>query len=978
VPGTIADLAFARIPDDYILGCVDDLGNVLVMRFEDSSDGFRTLKKTFLVGLTLLPNTDPFSGFASQPRISWCRNAAAGAAFGKTLIVSHDNCVEVLNIDRKAGKVLQSNVIGAAGCQKIFNEERIVDFTSAGTEIATAATDGKIRLYADYQGQQEPCYEFVHSYSPINGETADIDAIEFLDHLCDDGNSKKLLVKIKSIFLLVNTKNWSTIQAIDFMPGPPASGFERRLVAVDSKFFIVAMENCNSQFYFELGKGAVNRVIELTTDLVGPVTFLTTVRSDAESDIWILDSMALKKVRVQFEPPGEDEESAYPSPPLYTDIRKRAENLFVHELDDEDQRLGSAPNVKSVPKRRHTADCGELKITVAFSHDPESFSVTPMAGSNRPGNEENVSFRSVAVSNAIVEEEDNLSDMASFEDDSVIVESKVVIEKVNVDVEDEAADKDKDQGKDPLEEDIEDAYAAAVASFKDDSVIVEFEKVLDKVNVEVKDEANKDKDQGKDLLEEDGEDANVAALASFEDDIVIVESEVVIDKVEDEADKDEDNKDQGKEPLEEDGEDANAAAVASFEDDSVIVESKVVIGKVEDEADKDKYQGKDLLEEDGEDDANTAADDGDANDEDADDEDDENEDDENNEDDEDDEVEDQGDADDEEDYADVVESGDQSNGEVVEAGDQDKAEKVVEDPSLEADSYLAGKLEGEDEEDLHEQEQEKVEAEEIEKQEEDELGQSEENVAPKEALMLIESVGLEYNYLDESASDMSCLVDTSILVDTSCLDKTCSGVMASATKSTNTSAEMCPSASAPRALVQLICQVSGSLDDIKAELGGLRDCAAEAEKRENKLLEEFQDMRRRVEKFDDREAALLDVVTACQQREEKVVEDLAQMRKVATAQIKRQEEVEGELRGVARMYVSEMEKRGATEGDLKEANESLTRLRQNAEKAAGSTEEKEDVLSQQIQDLKEMKEDFVQVGRSYSFSNQFWKICWCN
>ncbi|CAH1389032.1 unnamed protein product [Nezara viridula] len=180
----VEDLAFAFIPSQTTLACVDETGAVYVHNiFEDSRD----------ISTTLILHILQIEAVSVPRRVFWCpyipdeqdllEQDPYTDETSLLLAVTRDNKIEVWHVGNASsyanGPVKADTSVGAC-VQICAHESTIVDaaFSPDGTAIATASVDGECKFFQVYmQSEGEPTC--LHRWKPHGGKP--VTTLFFLD-----------------------------------------------------------------------------------------------------------------------------------------------------------------------------------------------------------------------------------------------------------------------------------------------------------------------------------------------------------------------------------------------------------------------------------------------------------------------------------------------------------------------------------------------------------------------------------------------------------------------------------------------------------------------------------------------------------------------------------------------------------------------------------------------------------------------------
>ncbi|XP_014275247.1 enhancer of mRNA-decapping protein 4 [Halyomorpha halys] len=221
----VEDLAFAFIPGQTTLACVDETGAVYVHNiFEDSRD----------ISTTLILHILQTEAVSVPRRVFWCpyipdeedllEQDPYSEETSLLLAVTRDNKIEVWNVANASNygssPVKADSFIGAC-VQVCAHESTIVDaaFSPDGTAIATASVDGECKFFQVYmQSDGEPTC--LHRWKPHGGKP--VTTLFFLDDH-KSGNPEVKFWKYavtgtddNSELKLWTCESWKCLQTINF------------------------------------------------------------------------------------------------------------------------------------------------------------------------------------------------------------------------------------------------------------------------------------------------------------------------------------------------------------------------------------------------------------------------------------------------------------------------------------------------------------------------------------------------------------------------------------------------------------------------------------------------------------------------------------------------------------------------------------------------------------------------------------------
>ncbi|XP_064640360.1 enhancer of mRNA-decapping protein 4-like isoform X2 [Lineus longissimus] len=227
--GLVSDIAFAYLPE-VILAVVDGIGNLHVYSIDESKNA--AIQVNVIVQVNRAPGAAP----AVDHRVIWCpyipeeEDEAEDDPpddVGKLLVLTHDNCAEMFNIDmilKEHAEVTLSTTDIRVGYLAVENHEKaIVDaaFSPDGTALATASLDGEVRVFQVYMhdNTQPRC---LHNWKPHGGKP-----LSFLKFLDDHKEPKSQFWKFALTgadqnreLKIWSCESWSCLQTLRFFPPP--------------------------------------------------------------------------------------------------------------------------------------------------------------------------------------------------------------------------------------------------------------------------------------------------------------------------------------------------------------------------------------------------------------------------------------------------------------------------------------------------------------------------------------------------------------------------------------------------------------------------------------------------------------------------------------------------------------------------------------------------------------------------------------
>lgn len=183
--GMVQDIAFAHIPTEVILACVDEYGNLLVHQIEETKN---KMICTLLLHVEQSSNHSP----GSNHRVIWCpyipEEESSDVAYddvAKLLVLTHGAKAEMWNVGMVTAKhgvgPLHPETVGDGYLEIKEHTAPIIDaaFSPDGTALATASLDGDVKFFQVYMhnGSKPRC---LHQWQPHGGKP--LSSLFFLDN----------------------------------------------------------------------------------------------------------------------------------------------------------------------------------------------------------------------------------------------------------------------------------------------------------------------------------------------------------------------------------------------------------------------------------------------------------------------------------------------------------------------------------------------------------------------------------------------------------------------------------------------------------------------------------------------------------------------------------------------------------------------------------------------------------------------------
>ncbi|KAJ8920900.1 hypothetical protein NQ315_015693 [Exocentrus adspersus] len=220
----IKDVAFAYSRDEIVLGCVDSEGNIVIYQIEDTP---HSISYTLLLHIYHHGNK-PKTNF----RLIWCpflpsydeEDATDDPA--EMFVVLNGKTAQVFNVSlvtSKHGKGPIDPKDSPHGYVELDHTEELVDasFSSDGNAIAIASSDGCVKFYQLYIGDNEK-KKFLHSWQPHGGNP--LSSIIFIDNVLEySSECWKFMItgaNNNSEIKLWSCESWACLQTIHFKVNP--------------------------------------------------------------------------------------------------------------------------------------------------------------------------------------------------------------------------------------------------------------------------------------------------------------------------------------------------------------------------------------------------------------------------------------------------------------------------------------------------------------------------------------------------------------------------------------------------------------------------------------------------------------------------------------------------------------------------------------------------------------------------------------
>ncbi|XP_067007664.2 enhancer of mRNA-decapping protein 4 [Anabrus simplex] len=234
--GMVQDIAFAHIPTQVVLACVDEFGNLLVHQIEEKNG-----KTECSLLLHVEHSKDPVTNV--NHRVIWCpyipeeeppaNDEVAYDDVAKLLVLTHGAKAELWNVgvvtSRKGVGPLRPENVEEGYLEINEHTQPIVDaaFSPDGTALATASLDGEVKFFQVYMltGGKPRC---LHQWQPHDGKP--LSSLFFLDNHTSynpDVQFWKFAItgaENNSELKIWSCESWSCLQTIRFTPEDSKKG----------------------------------------------------------------------------------------------------------------------------------------------------------------------------------------------------------------------------------------------------------------------------------------------------------------------------------------------------------------------------------------------------------------------------------------------------------------------------------------------------------------------------------------------------------------------------------------------------------------------------------------------------------------------------------------------------------------------------------------------------------------------------------
>ncbi|XP_073987799.1 enhancer of mRNA-decapping protein 4 homolog Ge-1 isoform X2 [Rhodnius prolixus] len=264
IEGMIEDLAFAFIPNQVILASLDQFGNVLIHKIQES-----TVEIVCALILNIKGDVIESEG---PKRIFWCpyvpdeeaENSPDPYAEGLLLAVTRGTKIQMWSVNTLAIDPACTSYSGnSPGFLSIDAHSNIIvdaAFSPDGSAIATASHDGKCKFFQAYMHGEGRC---LHEWEPHNGEPVTL--LFFLDNYTNFENDTQFWkyavtgAKDNCELKLWSCETWECIQTLRFTSSEShASAAKKLKAAIDLTAGYILLSDMYSRLLYvlELQKNA--------------------------------------------------------------------------------------------------------------------------------------------------------------------------------------------------------------------------------------------------------------------------------------------------------------------------------------------------------------------------------------------------------------------------------------------------------------------------------------------------------------------------------------------------------------------------------------------------------------------------------------------------------------------------------------------------------------------------------------------------
>lgn len=281
----IKDLAFAFSREEIILGCVDTEGNILVYKIDDTP---HALTYTLLLHIYHHDGGRPKTNY----RLIWCPYLSVDDEDNsdepeKMFVVLNGTKAEIYNVEMLISKYGKGGPLDPddtfEGYIEIGHNSEVVDasFSSDGTAIAIASTDGYVKFFQLYMFDNEK-QKCLHEWRPHDG--APLSSIIFIDNVLEySSECWKFTItgaNNNSEIKLWSCESWTCIQTIHFKSDPSGliSGLYLNInIDYTGKYLVVSDINNRVIYVLELNRNDKEQTVHVTmlSEFLLPAPFLS-------------------------------------------------------------------------------------------------------------------------------------------------------------------------------------------------------------------------------------------------------------------------------------------------------------------------------------------------------------------------------------------------------------------------------------------------------------------------------------------------------------------------------------------------------------------------------------------------------------------------------------------------------------------------------------------------------------------------------
>ncbi|KAG5876298.1 hypothetical protein JTB14_028939 [Gonioctena quinquepunctata] len=283
----IKDVSFAFSREEIILGCVDIEGNILVYQISDKP---LTITYTLLLHIHHIDN----SRINTNYRLIWCPylpsfddDVDSSDDPEKMFVVLNGKRAEVYNVAMLMEKYGQGGPLDPddsyEGYIEINHTSDVIDasFSSDGTAIAVASTDGYVKFFQLYMFNNEK-QKCLHEWRPHDG--APLSSIIFIDNVLEySSECWKFTItgaNNNSEIKLWSCESWTCLQTIHFKPKPSnlISGLYLN-VSIDytGQYLVISDINNRVMYLLQLNRNDKEQMVHVTmiSQFLLPAPFLS-------------------------------------------------------------------------------------------------------------------------------------------------------------------------------------------------------------------------------------------------------------------------------------------------------------------------------------------------------------------------------------------------------------------------------------------------------------------------------------------------------------------------------------------------------------------------------------------------------------------------------------------------------------------------------------------------------------------------------